>query len=43
MNFLIVLIKNFLHLGSVKVALIFCLVAGIVYLIKRRKERVKWG
>ncbi|MFC0413883.1 hypothetical protein ACFFHH_00120 [Cytobacillus solani] len=38
MNFLLAIMKSFLHLGGIKIAMILCLAAGIVYLVKQRKK-----
>ncbi|WP_182480626.1 hypothetical protein [Peribacillus asahii] len=42
LNLLMAFIKSFLHMGSVKMVLILCFVAGIVYLMNKGKERVEW-
>ncbi|MEK5233820.1 hypothetical protein MHB42_19180 [Lysinibacillus sp. FSL K6-0232] len=41
LNFLTALMKSFLHLGGINMAIILCLVVGIGYLKKERKEQVK--
>lgn len=38
MNFLMALMKIFLHLGGINMALILCLVAGILYVVNREKK-----
>jgi hypothetical protein len=38
LNFLMALMKSFLHLGGIHMAIILCLVVGILYVVNRGKK-----
>ena len=38
MNFLMALMKSFLHLGGINMAVILCLAVGILYVVNREKK-----
>ncbi|WP_157684483.1 hypothetical protein [Cytobacillus praedii] len=38
MNFLLAIMKSFLHLGGLQIAMILCVAAGIIYLARQSKN-----